>query len=159
MTLRQSVNIDKVLRDLRRCRTIPLSYRTALEERLVILCKPLNRQPRRKVPRAIRDNRLHHNQKKAQNVYLQILEEAPGVFLPFLIAISPRACEELDLSTFLQNYKEQEQIQLRNDAEEIFEKTANTHGINESSHYKKLIRLLFPKGSYNNTDWTLDITN
>ncbi|KAF2185279.1 hypothetical protein K469DRAFT_665560 [Zopfia rhizophila CBS 207.26] len=147
MPSRHSSRVYEVLKDLNRRQTIPANHRTTLEERLAIACKPLTRQPREKVPRARRDVRSYHKRKKAQSVYLGVLDEAPHVFLPFILAISPKACECFDSSDFCQDHKKQNRIPLSSEAKSILEEIAEKHEISQSPHYKRLIELLFPKVS------------
>jgi hypothetical protein len=148
MSSQHSSRINKVLKDIGRRQTIPSNYRATLEKRLVIACKPLTRQPRGKVRRSRSDILSHHKQKKANNVYLEVLDEDPHLFLPFILAISPSACGTFDASELCQRLKQEHPIQLRNDAKIVLDDIANENGIIGSPHYKKLIQDLFREGSY-----------
>lgn len=150
MASSKSSHIYEILGQLNRRQTIPSFHREALEERLVISCKPLGRQQRRKVRRTQQEIRSHYKQRKAQKVYLEVLDEDPHVFLPFILAISPKACESFDISGFCQCHKKCKRIYLSNDAKTIFEDIAKRQKLDQSPHYKRLIEVLFPQGEYNN---------
>lgn len=135
--------VFEILADINKHQTIPAVHRDILEERLVIACKPVVRQ-RRMEGRPRRDIRSHFRQKKAHQVYLNVLDKDPGAFLPFLLGISPKVCETFDISSF---NVQKSSIHLGDDAKLLLEDIAKRREINQSPHYKRLIELLFP-GSY-----------
>ncbi|ORX99354.1 hypothetical protein BCR34DRAFT_495444, partial [Clohesyomyces aquaticus] len=110
-----------------------------LKKQLVIACKPLTRQPRRKVRRSQSDILSHYKQKKANNVYLEVLNKDPHLFLPFILAISPSACRTFNASKLCQRLKQEHPIQLQNNAKIVLNNIANKNSIIRSPYYKKLI--------------------
>ncbi|KAI1370203.1 hypothetical protein F4677DRAFT_439044 [Hypoxylon crocopeplum] len=85
MTSRQLTHINELIEALARQQTIPPSHLATLEERLVIACKSRNRQLRGIERRSRREIRYRYKQNKAQKVYLNVLDENPHLFLPFLL--------------------------------------------------------------------------
>ncbi|ORX97638.1 hypothetical protein BCR34DRAFT_496692, partial [Clohesyomyces aquaticus] len=65
---------------------------------------------RRKVRCLWLDILLYYKQKKANNVYLEVLNKDPYLFLPFILAISPSACRTFNASKLCQRLKQEHSI-------------------------------------------------
>ncbi|KAF1994493.1 hypothetical protein P154DRAFT_527053 [Amniculicola lignicola CBS 123094] len=144
MTSRSLSDMSNINKELLRRRTVPASHRKILEERLAIAFKPLERQTRETTPRPIRDVRRRYKRKKAQKVYLDILDEDPHAFLSFILAISPKACERFEVSSFFQSREKQSRIPLNISTRAILHNMAKEHEFSQSHHYQIWIDLLFP---------------
>ncbi|OJD28255.1 hypothetical protein ACJ73_00334 [Blastomyces percursus] len=143
-----SLRVFDVLRELNRRRTIPLSYQKILEERLIITLKPLaTRLERSKTRRPKEEYQERYKEKKAQKVYSEILEDYPHIFIPFILAIQPRACQRFDLEKFRQ-HDLTDRIDLGNDVQAMLGSIAQKEGFNQNPLYKLLIESLFPYVSY-----------
>lgn len=125
---------------------IPARLLDTLEKQLIIICTSYPRQSRSDTSRrARRDVRLYYKQKRAQKVYVDILEKAPQMFLPFILAVTPKTCEKFTAINFYQMHTDSKRIELRRDTKPIFEDIAKKNSLNESPHYKKLIKVLYPE--------------
>src|SRR5262245_31207000 len=158
MATRHLSNIEKVSKDLRRRNAIPSKYWTILEERMVITCKPYTRQPRRAQPRTRPEIRLQYTQKKAQQVYLEVLNDAPRAFLPFLLAFPPKACESFDPFEFCENHKNQQCISLNSLTESKIEEIGIKNGISQSPKFKQVKEIYFLKGLHPDTSLFSELT-
>lgn len=136
--------VYEILTDLNRRRAIPIIHQATLEERLVIVCKPLDRLPRLKVPRPNLNVKSHYRQRRAQRVYLEVLDEDPCVFLAFILAISPRACESFDLRGFRQQHQKQSGTHLNDELKSTLDAIAEKQHFKQSPYYERLIESLFP---------------
>lgn len=143
MTSRSISSISSVSDELNRRQTIPVSYQETLEQRLAIVFKPVERQTRETTPRPIRDIRSHYKRKKAQRTYLDILDEDPHAFLPFILVVSPKACERFVVSSFYQGRGKQSRIHLKPQVMTFFRGIAEAHEFSHSRHYKRWIEILF----------------
>ncbi|KAI1328378.1 hypothetical protein F5Y16DRAFT_369532 [Xylariaceae sp. FL0255] len=143
MPSRQILRMHKISLELKQYQAIPSPYLAILEERLVIFFKTLGRQQRKEHRSAIQDVRSRHKQRKAQKVYLDILNGDVFIFLPFLLAISPRAYESFDTVRFLGLYAPSSSITLCDTVKVFLHDISQSHGINQSPHYQKLIQALF----------------
>ena len=141
--------IFKVSQELNWCRTIPATYWNALKEHLSITFKPsAGRLKRGKTPCLKEDYRLHYKKKKAQKVYLEILEDYPHIYIPFILAIPPKSCEKFDLGVFRRNYDLTGKIDLRDDARTVLEDIATKEGFNQNRLYQLLMQSIFPRGLF-----------
>ena len=128
--------------------TIPSSYRSTLEQRLLIFGKSFDRQPRFQTRRSKREYMSHYREKRAQRVYLDVLENFTHNFLPFLLAVSPRACSGIDLIAVSQCLSKKPRLRINYSIRTILEDTAKTVGIFESKNFKRLVAFLFDSGPY-----------
>jgi hypothetical protein len=95
---------------------IPATYLETLKERLIITFKPpAGRSKRSKIPRSNREYRVRYRAKKAHQVYLEILEDYPHIYIPFILAVSPESCECFDLEEFRQKHDLSGTIKLKHD--------------------------------------------
>lgn len=146
MPQRQTSRINDIFQELNQSRTIPSLYQDALEDRLLITCQRFSRQQRQTVPRAPNEYRSQHQRKKASTVYLKILDCDPHLFLPFILAITPKACETFNVFKFQQQKAEGNRLVLNDSAKLILEDIAKNCKIDSNPHFRRLIEALFPKG-------------
>ncbi|KAJ5262224.1 uncharacterized protein N7525_002866 [Penicillium rubens] len=122
--------------------TIPEADISLFEERLVIVCTVDETQNHRRVRIPNRVKLIRSRERKAQRLYLKILEKFPGIFLAFILSVSPRASIDFDLSAFCEQHIEQP-IVLCDNAESLLWRSAIRHGIEKSKAFGKLMSLLF----------------
>ncbi|KAA8652771.1 protein hrmA [Aspergillus tanneri] len=135
--------ISRIYDDLRCSRTIQPLYWDTLEERLLIFCKPSLRLPRIQTRRSKGEYMSQYRHKKAQGVYLDVLENYTRIFLPFLLAVSARACPRIDLVAVSQHLSKQPRIKVNRSTRSILENAAEKVGVFESTNFKRLAELLF----------------
>jgi hypothetical protein len=140
--------IDKTITVLDRRRRVPLTLEEDFKERLCITFVPLERLKKSTGQRRAAESRTLHVRKRAHEVYLEILDESPRIYLPFILSVSPQTCRPLNSSGFLEQYNRQHpqpiNIQLDLDAKALFTQTSEECNFSKSGAYKKLIRILFP---------------
>lgn len=152
---------EQISKDLGRHREIPSRYHKDLEDRLAVAFKPQTphlrqargpRQPLRGTSRS-RETRTRHKRKKAQIVYQYVSENAPHIFLPFILSTSPNACESFDPYHFCQSRKAEREVLLNNSVIRLFGSIAERHEFTQSPEYQNLVTKISPntslKGSYN----------
>lgn len=144
-------NVNKTIAKLKQRQTIPLTLREDLKERLCITFEPFQRLHRSQgtVPRPAKESRIHHIRKRARQVYLEILDEIPQIYLPFILAVPPPICRSFDSSGFKKEYNQKhpqpEDIELGLDAKALFKQISDESNFNQSTNYNRLIQILFPK--------------
>lgn len=134
------------LRDrINELRSIPTTYRALLERRLVIACSEFKRQGRGEAVRSTREIKARHAEKRAHKLYLDVLDEDPQIFIPFLLVVdADTACVKYDLGLFRQRHDQRAKTRLGDADKVILEDIARRHGIGDSIAFQKLIRALFP---------------
>jgi hypothetical protein len=146
-----SKQYKKIMDHLTTKNTIPSSYLNALEERLVIISEvPSRACPSRarlsQTKKAHRDYQIKSQRKKARQVYLTVLREAPHAFLPFILVSSPKACTSFQTDSFCQTHKTDRRLQLSEAVKTDLEKIASQRNILQNCHYLEIIEQLFPRG-------------
>jgi hypothetical protein len=145
---RRYLPIYNAMEELNKRGTIPSYRRKDLEDRLVIACKDLGRQPRAKNPRERKQILANSRENKAHRVYLEVLDENCHAFLPFILVISPRACVSFNLGEFLQYQTDHRcRLDLSIEAKGLLDGIARRRGLIQSPHYEKLIKEVFPEGA------------
>ncbi|KAL4766959.1 hypothetical protein BDW60DRAFT_201170 [Aspergillus nidulans var. acristatus] len=140
-TCRRMSNIQQ---ELNRRQTIPTDYHDTLEKRLAITFKPPpSRLERRKTRRDKKEYKLKYNTRKAQKVYVEILEDYPHIFVPFILSVSPDACQRLDLEEFRKSLDITGKVDLGDDAQAILDSIAKKIGFDQSRLYQRLRKSLF----------------
>jgi hypothetical protein len=144
-----SVHYKRMLAYLSKNKTIPSDSLGTLEERLVVACKVRNRNSRSPNGIALPRQEIKSKslQKKAQKVYLKVLDEAPQTFLPFILVSSPKACQSFATDDFIQKHRTDTVLQLTEGNKRFFEDIAIRHNITESRYYLEVIKQLFPDTS------------
>jgi hypothetical protein len=145
---RRYLSIYNAMEELNKRGTIPSYRRKDLEDRLIIACKDLGRQPRAQNPRERKQILANSRENKAHRVYLEVLDENCHAFLPFVLAISPRACVSFNLGEFLR-YQTGHlcRLDLNIEAKGLLDEIARKRGLIQSPHYEKLIKEVFPKSA------------
>lgn len=136
--------IRKTLSEITQRRDIPARLLNTLESHLIILCTTYHRQLRSESSRARRDIKSRSRFKRAQTLYVDILDEAPHLFLPVILVVTPRACEKLKANKLRDIQTGDRPIELRQSVRNTFEEIAGRNGLEGSPHYRKLIKTLFP---------------
>lgn len=154
---RISQRINAVIEDLDRWQSIPANYESILEERLFLVCKPPDCLKREKTPRSKTEYNSHARQKRARDVYLEVLTKFPLTFLPFLLVVSPRSCSNWKTGEIERTLKSCIPLQLNRRHEDCFKNIAKSKNITESAIYQKIKHLLFPSCKfypfYMNCNW------
>ena len=146
MSSRQLSRTNQIFDELNQYQTIPSSFHSILQERLTITCATTSGHHRQETPQSPKNIRSRHKQKKANRVYLAILDYDPNLLIPFILAISPRACETFDVLRFCRLYTRTKKLHLKNDANLLLEKISRESQIDHSPYYKRLTEALFSKG-------------
>jgi hypothetical protein len=138
-----------IRKELTTHRTIPIYLHATLENRLVIAFKELVRQRRAEVPRKKKQILANNRENKAHKVYLRVLDEDCHVFLPFILAISPRACVTFNHDDFFLHHKDRRsRLDLSTETKELLEGIARRRGFAQNPQYRKWIESISPKGPY-----------
>lgn len=138
--------IHDIAEDLNRCQSIPTNYELILEERLFLLCKPPERLKREKTPRPKSEYNSHARQKRARDIYLEVLANSPLTFLPFLLAVSPRTCLNWKAGEVGKTLDGCRGIQLNREIQASFENISKKGAFTQSDVYQRIKRILFPSG-------------
>jgi hypothetical protein len=136
--------VRKTFFEISQERDIPARLLDTLESQLVILCTTYRRQIRSESSRARRDIKSRNRHKRAQALYVDILDEVPHLFLPVILVATPRACEKLRANEFRRIQTGDCHIELCQSVKKTFEEIAGRNGLEGSPRYRKLIRTLFP---------------
>ncbi|KAF1357329.1 hypothetical protein EJ07DRAFT_128674 [Lizonia empirigonia] len=137
--------VHKTLLEISEQQRIPSRLLDTLEKHLIIFCTPYPRLPRSDSLRARRDVRSYYKKKRAQKVYVDMLDNAPQIFLPFILVVTPKACENLKAIDFYQMPTDGRRMKLRRGTKLVFDEIAEKNGLNDSPQYKKMIKVLFPE--------------
>lgn len=140
--------LNEAIVQLNKYRTIPLTWRKDFEDRFRITVEPPNRQPRRVTKGEDKEWNQRWKHKRAHIVYSDILIQFPGIYIAFILVISPSACRSFDVSSFRQQYNQQQQrltiLKLSSDAHQFLDSISENSKFDQHDHYKTLISLLFP---------------
>lgn len=126
--------------------SIPSEYEPIFEERIVLICNPLERLPRKATPRPKAEYKAHDLLKKARKIYLEVLERFPLVFVPFILAVSPASCQTWKASEMWRDLQGCKATPLSNNIYNYMERLAIDRGIHQTAVYKRIKQLLYPKG-------------
>jgi hypothetical protein len=128
---------------------IPSHYHVELENRLAIAWGERKRnrfngksRSRAEYLSASRDNR-------ARIFYLRAQDENYLLFLPFILAYSPRACVDFKITEFLEfrNYgSDKVQMDAGAETKKLINTMATRRGFNHNLHYLRFMEKMFPKG-------------
>ncbi|KAF7623890.1 hypothetical protein F9C07_2143945 [Aspergillus flavus] len=125
--------------------SIPSEYEPIFEERIVLICNPLERLPRKATPRPKAEYKAHDLLKKARKIYLEVLERFPLVFVPFILAVSPASCQTWKASEMWRDLQGCKATPLSNNIYNYMERLAIDRGIHQTAVYKRIKQLLYPK--------------
>ena len=140
--------LSKILDELEWLGGIPEQYQMIIEERVIILCTKIGRQPPQSNPRTSKAYQLQHQQKKAREVYRSVLHQCPHIFLPVLIAVSPRNTRRFRLRDFQGQKKEQKGTHLSLQSRWTLKSLAIREGFADSPDFSSVIEKLFPSRWY-----------
>jgi len=139
--------IYDTLKQLNNGGAIPSLHLSTLESGLILAFTDFKRLPRAEIRRGRKEVVAHSRQGKAGKIYLQVLDEDSHIFLPFILAISPRRSRTFDLKGFFLHHRDSGcKLQLSNEAGRQLEEIARRQEFTQSTHYKKLMKSLFPQG-------------
>jgi hypothetical protein len=125
--------------------TIPADDISTLGKRLAIVCRVPQTQQRRpnRVKRLKnREYLVQSRERKVRNVYFEVLEKFPDIFLAFILTVSPKACRQFKVGDLFKQHTKQP-ISLCNEANLILWRIATEHGIEKSVRFQKLMSSLF----------------
>jgi hypothetical protein len=130
------------LKEINRRQSIPASELGILEERLVLAFKP----PKAIKPRKERDStsnyKLQHAKNKGRKTYLQIAEEFPHLFIPFILTFKPKACEKFNIEHFRSHDDLDATIDISNEVRDLLEGIAVKYGFHQEALFQQLISQL-----------------
>ncbi|KAL2784140.1 hypothetical protein BJX66DRAFT_317156 [Aspergillus keveii] len=135
--------IDNMVDRLNHIQSIPSEYELILEDRLVLVCKPPQRLNRKKEPRSKSEYSAHARLKRARETYMEVLESAPSIFVPFILVVSPNACRTWKASEIRERLSVRDAVRLGDETRAKIEEIARKRDINQTAVYRRLRALLF----------------
>lgn len=139
-------SIQDMVEQLNRRQSMLGDYESTLEERLVLVCNPPKRLQRMKIPRRKSEYSSHDRLKRARKIYLEVLENFPLIFVPFILVVPPNACRTWKASEVQRHLKDCEGIHLSYETRANFDGIAKKRNIDQTAAYIRLRSLLFPTG-------------
>jgi hypothetical protein len=76
---------------------------------------------------------------------LEILDEDPNIFLPFILQVSEKTCRTFNISRFIQQHQKESRIKLNTEAKDTLDDIAARNDILQARGYKKLVAFFFPQ--------------
>ncbi|KAL3413144.1 hypothetical protein V8F44DRAFT_662564 [Aspergillus fumigatus] len=142
------LRIFRVLEEINQRHTIPDIYHEALEDRLVItFTQPLGPLKQSKTHHPKKEYKLQYKNTNAHRVYMEILEDYPQLFIPFILATPPKSCKTFKLGEFQEKHNlSTVKVDLRPNIQQTLDNIANQKGFNQNQQYQHLICTLFPLG-------------
>lgn len=125
--------------------TIPATDIPILGKRLAIVCAIPPTQERGANGLKRIENREYlarSRERRVREIYLEVLEKFPDIFLAFILTVSPKACRQFNVRSFLQQHTKQP-LALCDDASLVLWRIATEHGIEKTARFQKLIKSLF----------------
>lgn len=138
--------IRDMIEDLNRWQSIPTDYELILEERLFLICKLPDRLKREKTPRPKSEYNSYARQKKARDIYLEVLANSPLNFLPFILVVSLRSCLNWKTGEVGKTLEGCKGIYLTREIQACFENISRKREFAESAVYQRIIHSLFLSG-------------
>jgi hypothetical protein len=134
--------IKSIATDLHSRRKIPKRYHGDLEKGCVILWG----KPKSTLGTDAREIKVVSRERRAQKTYSEVMEENCHILLPFMLAVSLRACEgfvkmqemNAEFSTF--------RLNLRTESKDLLNRIAAKNDFHSNTAYISLIESLFPVG-------------
>jgi hypothetical protein len=126
---------------------IPSHYHVNLENQLALAWGVQKRLPRQSTRRPRAENISATRDNYARWVYMQIQEHNVHLFLPFILAKSPRSCQGLKIKEILE--LDWSHVQTDNSAEtkRLIEGIALRQSCSQNTSYIRFMMLMFPLGS------------
>lgn len=128
---------------------IPSHYHVDLENRLAIAWGERKRNRFNGKSRSRAENLLVSRQNRARILYLHVQDENCLLFLPFILAHSPRACVDIkstELAELRKYGRDQVQIDASTETKELISSMAIRRGFNENLNYLRFMMTMFPEG-------------
>ncbi|KFY48961.1 hypothetical protein V495_00870 [Pseudogymnoascus sp. VKM F-4514 (FW-929)] len=121
---------------------VPGKFRTNLKDRLILT---LGTNSRRAVPST------NWRNDRARNVYLEVQDSNPHLFLAFLSVVSPTVCSTPNFQKIvskLLSFDRQTPVELRlnTDAKDFFDSIAAEETLKDNPRYVEFVKALFPEG-------------
>ncbi|KAL4891320.1 hypothetical protein BDV59DRAFT_182206 [Aspergillus ambiguus] len=138
--LQRICNMNKVIHQQQ---SIPSDYESIFEERIVLICITPGRLPRSKNPRPINEYKRHDKLKRARNIYIEVFERLPHVFVPFILVVSPSSAWKT--SGMWKGLQECKAAPLSDKIYNHMETIARNRDISQNAVYKRMKLLLFPQ--------------
>jgi hypothetical protein len=134
--------IKSIAADLHSRRKIPKRYHGDLERGCVILWG----KPKSTAGTEAREIKVVSRERRAQKIYSEVQEENFHVLLPFMLAVSPRACEGFnkmrEMSTEFSTFR----LNLGTESKDLLNRIATKNDFHSNPAYISLIAFLFPAG-------------
>jgi hypothetical protein len=141
MTLPSRLN--EMTETLNQNQSIPSHCVSDLEDRLVLICRH-RRLDRSKSKRAKSEYNIAARQTRARQIYLEVLQVFPRMFLPFILVYSPTACSNLKDGGIQILLAGKKGTLVDNGIATILETIANRRELRQTYEYKKIFATLFP---------------
>ena len=139
----QNARIHKTQQKILREGTIPKKLEENFEKRLVITFLPIVSNSRGQVRQEKRVYRSRWKEKTARSIYLEVLRIDPHILIPFLLSISPKACETFDIAGFERCHTQRRIVLLGNGARSFLDDFATKHNLNEKSQFRQYLLFIF----------------
>ena len=128
---------------------IPSHYHVELESRLAIAWGERKRNRFSGTPRSRAEILLASRKNRARIFYLHAQDENFLLFLPFVLAYSPRACVDFKSTGFAEFRKfgrDKIQVDAGTETKKLIITMAIRRGFNQNLNYLRFIRTMFPGG-------------
>lgn len=126
---------------------IPSHYHVDLENRLGIAFGERKRHTSRGTRRSRGEHLAASRENHARKVYLQVLDRNYHLFLPFILAISPRGSVDLKIEELFQHDWDHVQIDDSTKTKELIESIAVKRTFSHNLIYIRFMKFIFSTGS------------
>lgn len=130
---------------------IPSQYHVDLENRLAVAWGERRRNRFNGKPRPRAENLSASRENRARIFYLHVQDQNYLLFLPFILAYSPRACVDLkftELEEFWKYKRDNIQMDVGPKTKKLINTMAIKRGFNQNPNYLKFMRTPRLHGSY-----------
>lgn len=128
------LRIFRVLEEINQRHTIPNIYYEALEDCLVItFTQPSGPLKQSKTCYLKKEYKLQYKNTNTHRVYVEILEDYPQLFIPFILATPPKSCETFKLGEFREKHDlSAVKVDLRPNIQQTLDNITNQKGFNQN---------------------------
>jgi hypothetical protein len=140
-TPRELSPIYEIWEEINRSQTISVSCFEIIGERLNIAFTVPEKKQRRSSQGQKPNYKSAHQRKKARNIYLDVFATDVHIFIPFILTISPRACEGFRISIFHQHHEKKTKIHFNDETLALLWRAARQYGCDNTVHFRKLMQL------------------
>ncbi|KAK5989738.1 hypothetical protein PT974_07997 [Cladobotryum mycophilum] len=137
--------IYRISRDLNEHHFIPAHHLSALEDRLFIACKQPIVDANEPTASPKSDSITKRRNKRAHQMYNQVLDKDWKVFLPFLLAVKPRECSYKIMVQFFAYHQTEQDCAVTSlslESKELLESIASRNGILHTRQFQHMIQSL-----------------